>query len=109
MPEENVMFQIRPQADTLPETFDFNAVWHKAVKSGRLGQRRRLIKRLRADTRYRAANISIWLGIHGLPKLVLLKLLEWEMRPQKPAARTSFAAKAMTHMNANGSANDHVR
>jgi hypothetical protein len=89
------MFQIRPQADTGSATLGFNAVWHRALKSQRLGPRRRLIKHLRADTRHCATNKSAWIDLHRLLKFAWLKLLESEMRLQNAAAQMSDQTKCI--------------
>jgi hypothetical protein len=89
--------------DTYPSpTLTFNVVWRAALKSERLSPRRRLIKRLRAATRPSAIKKSTWSGPRRLAKLVLLKLLEWELRLQKTAVFKSFAAAAKMHPKANG-------
>jgi len=83
-------------------TLTFNVVWRAALKSERLGPRRRLIKRLRAATRPSAINKSTWSRPQRLVKLVSLRLLEWELRLQKTAAFKSFAAAAKMRPKANG-------
>jgi hypothetical protein len=83
-------------------TLTFNIVWRAALRSERLSRRRRLIKRLRAATRPSAINKSTSSGPRRLAKLVLLTLLEGELRLQKTAAFKSFAAAAKMHPKTNG-------
>src|ERR1700746_1871115 len=87
--------------ETYPSpTVIFNGVWRAALKSERLSPRRRLIKRLRPATRPSAINMT-WSRPRRLVKLVLLTLLEWELRLQKTAAFKSFAAAAKMHPKTN--------
>ena len=89
--------------ETYPSpTLTFNVEWRAALKSERLSPRRRLIRRLRAATRPSATNKSTWSRPRRLVKLVLLTLLEWELRLQKTAAFKSFAAAAKMHPKTNG-------
>jgi hypothetical protein len=103
------MFKIEPQADASSPPLGFNVVWHKALRSSRLAPRQRLIKQLRTATRPGATNRSTCSKLHQLLELVLLKLLEGDMRLQKAAIRKSCVAEASSHTKANGSANGHVR
>jgi hypothetical protein len=73
-------------------------IWHVALKSERFDTRRRLIKRLRVDTRPNASNKSTWSSPLRVIKIALLKLLEWEMRLQKAALLNKFAVPANANM-----------
>jgi len=82
-------------------------VWRASIKSEHLRPRRGLIKRLRAATRPSAINKSTWSGPRRLVRLVLLKLVEWELRLQTTAVFERFAAAAKMHSKANGGVSGH--
>jgi hypothetical protein len=86
----------------LPPTVTFDVVWRAAIKSEHLRPRRGLIKRLCAATRPSAINKSTWSRPRRLVKLVLLTLLEWELRLQKTVPFKSFAAAAKMHQKRMG-------
>jgi len=72
---------------------------------GRVGRQARVSHALHdrgIATRPSAINKSTWSRPRRLVKLVLLKLLEWELRLQKTKVFKSFAAAAKMHPKANG-------
>jgi len=95
--------------ETYPSpTLTFNVAWLGALKSARLRSRRRRIRQLRAATRPSAINKSTSSGPYRLVKLVLLKLLECELRLHKTTIRKSLAAAAQIHSKRNGmNGHDH--